>query len=99
VLDAVADREFEVQVRVANDTLLLAGLQKIANRIAAAAVLAALIIGASMLMRVETSFLILGYPGFAMILFLAAAVGGLVLLADVALHDRWTRRAQPSSPT
>jgi ubiquinone biosynthesis protein len=88
VFDAVTDREIEVQIRIANDELLLDGLQKIANRIATGAVLAALIIAASLLMRVDTAFRILGYPGFAILLFLAAALGGILLLLDIAVHDR-----------
>ena len=50
-------------------------------------------VGAAMLMRVETSFRIFGYPGLAMLLFLAAVVGGVMLLADVMMHDR------PDPPT
>jgi ubiquinone biosynthesis protein len=88
VFDAVAEREFEVKIRIANDAPLLEGLQKIANRIATGAVLAALIVSAAMLMRVETSWRILGYPGFAMLLFLAAAIGGLILLFDIVSHDK-----------
>jgi hypothetical protein len=42
-------------------------------------VLAALIVGAAMLMRVQTPFTILGYPGLAMLLFLAA--GGAFWMA------------------
>jgi ubiquinone biosynthesis protein len=94
MFDAVTEKELEVKVRVANDDLLLAGLQKIANRIATGAVLAALIIGASMLMQVDTAFRLLGYPGFAIILFLGAAIGGIILIVDVAMTDRATR-SQP----
>jgi ubiquinone biosynthesis protein len=92
LFDSVSERDLEVQVRLVNDTMLMDGLQKIANRIASGAVLAALIVGASLLMQVETDFRILGYPGLAMLLFLAAALGGVILIADVVTHDRWTRR-------
>jgi hypothetical protein len=64
------------------------GLQKIANRIATGLVLAALIIGASLLMRVDTPFRIFGYPGLAMLLFLAAAAGGFWLVLGAYLQDR-----------
>ena len=50
-------------------------------------VLAALIIGAAMLMEVETSFRILGYPGLAILCFLGAAVGGVLLVANIVTHD------------
>jgi len=92
VLDSVTDREFEIQIRVRNDLLMLDGLQKIANRIASGAILSALIVSASLLMRVETAFQILGYPGFAMLLFGAALVGAVLLLMDIVTHDRWHRK-------
>jgi predicted unusual protein kinase regulating ubiquinone biosynthesis (AarF/ABC1/UbiB family) len=92
VLDAVADREVEVRIRVTNEEVLMGGLQKVANRVASGIVVAALIVGAAMLMRVETSFRILGYPGFAMLLFTAAVVGGVLLLVSILLHDRPSSR-------
>ena len=50
-------------------------------------ILAALIVGASLLMRVETSFRLFGYPGLAMLCFLAAAAGGFWLVVHVAIKD------------
>jgi hypothetical protein len=50
-------------------------------------VLAALILGAAVLMRVETRFEILGYPGIAMLLFMSDAVGGLLLVYNIVFHD------------
>lgn len=88
VLDVIADREVEVRIRVTNEAVIMGGLQKVANRVASGLVLAALIVGAAMLMQVETSFRIFGYPGFAMLLFTAAVIGGAVLLIDIILHDR-----------
>lgn len=91
VLDAVADREVEVRIRLMNEAVMMEGLQKVANRIAMGLVLAALIIGAAMMMNVETSFRILGYPAIAIILFLTAAVGGVALVLNILAHDRRTR--------
>lgn len=93
VFDSVEERDVELKIRIVNDSLLLDGLQKIANRIATGAVLAAIIVAAAMLMRVETSFRIFGYPGLAMILFASAAALAVFLLLDVARHDRWARRS------
>src|SRR5690606_4791053 len=50
VLDTIADREVEVRVRITNEAVIMSGLQKVANRIASGVVLAALIIGAAMMM-------------------------------------------------
>jgi ABC-type polysaccharide/polyol phosphate export permease len=67
--------------------LVTRGLQKVANRIATGLVVAALIVSAAMLMQVPTSFTIFGYPGFAMVLFLAAAAFGVVLVLSIVRTD------------
>lgn len=61
----------------------MASIRKVANRITVGLVLSALIIGAALLMRVPTSFVILGYPGIAMTFFIVAAVGGLALVVSI----------------
>ena len=61
---------------------------KVANRITIGLLLAALIIGAAMLMQVETTFRIFGYPGLAMIFFLLAGAGGVVLIWTILFRDR-----------
>jgi ubiquinone biosynthesis protein len=93
IMDAIGDGAVEVNVRATDANLFMEGLQKIANRITSGIVLAALIIGASLLMRVDTDFRILGYPGLAMLCFLAAAAGGVWLLASIYMQDsRQARR-------
>jgi hypothetical protein len=51
-------------------------------------IVAALIVGAALLMQVPTSFRILGYPGLAILFFLAAALGGVVLVVSILASDR-----------
>jgi ubiquinone biosynthesis protein len=92
ILDRIADNSLEIRVRSIDERLVMEGFQKVANRIAVALVLAALIVGAAMLMRVETAFRILGYPGIAMICFFLAAMGAVVLVAQAILFDRRSRR-------
>jgi ubiquinone biosynthesis protein len=87
ILDAVANNQLEVKVDAIDEARLMTGFQKVANRITMGLVLAALIIGAAMLMHVETSFRILGYPGLAIILFLLAAGGGIALLLSILFKD------------
>jgi hypothetical protein len=43
-------------------------------------------------MRVETAWRILGYPGLAMLLFIAAAGAGLWLTLQIMLTDSQTRK-------
>lgn len=88
LFELVATNKLRVKVDAVDENLLVTTLQKIANRITLGLILAALIIGASMLMRVDTPFRVLGYPGLAMILFFAAATGGLLLAFQILRHDR-----------
>jgi predicted unusual protein kinase regulating ubiquinone biosynthesis (AarF/ABC1/UbiB family) len=87
IFDTIVQKELELKVEIREQDVIVEGLQKVANRIAIGLVLAALIVGAAMLMQVETSFRILGYPGLAMLCFLAAAGGGLWLTISVLTHD------------
>ena len=95
ILDAIAKSELEVKVRALDAKLVMEALQKIANRITMGIILAALIIGASLLMRVETPFRLFGYPGLAMLLFLAAAGGGFWLLLSIHAQDRDSEKRAP----
>jgi ubiquinone biosynthesis protein len=92
ILDTLGNNEFKVDVNAIDEKIVLEGLQKVANRVALGLVLAALIVGAAMLMRVETSFKILGYPGFAMIFFLLAAIAGLALVGTIVMTDVKARK-------
>jgi predicted unusual protein kinase regulating ubiquinone biosynthesis (AarF/ABC1/UbiB family) len=86
-LDAIANNEMEIKVDAIDEVRLMEGLQKIANRITMGLVLAALIVGAALLMRVETSFKIFGYPGIAMIFFFIAAASGMFLVFHIFFND------------
>ena len=87
ILDAIGNNALEVKVDTIDEKVLLDGLQKIANRITLGLVVAALIVGAALLMRIETSFRIFGYPGLAMIFFLLAAAAGLILVVSILFYD------------
>ena len=45
--------------------------------------------------QTETSFRILGYPGLAMLCFLAAAAGGFWLVISIFIHDHQRRKKCP----
>ncbi len=92
IMDAVNNNEVEIKVKAVDANLVMEGFEKIANRITTGIVLAALIMGASLLMRVETHFQLFGYPGLAMLCFLAAAAGGFWLVIGIFLKDRKQRK-------
>ena len=87
VLDTLAHPEMELKIKDSNTQQLMDGFQKVANRITTGLILAALIVGASLLMQVDTSFRILGYPGFAMLCFLFAGAGGAWLVLSSLFKD------------
>ena len=92
IMDVVGESQLEVKVRAPEVHLVLEGFQKIANRITTGLVLAALIIGAALLMQVPTQFEVFGYPGLAMLCFLFAAGGGFWLVLAIFLSDQRTRK-------
>jgi ubiquinone biosynthesis protein len=87
ILDAVANDELEVKIRATDANLFMTGFQKVANRIATGVITAALIIGAALLMQVQTSFTVFGYPGLAMLCFIAAAAVGFYLVFSILIQD------------
>ena len=102
ILDAAANNEFGIKMDAGIDgPQMMVGLQKVANRITLGLLLASLIIGAALLVRVPTSFTILGYPGIAMLFFLAAGAGAVILLFQIVITDVRQSRAQrgPHVPT
>jgi len=101
ILDRVASNSLEVKVDAIDEKMLLEGFIKVANRITMGLILASLIVGAALLMRVETSFRILGYPGLAIVCFLCAAGGGVALVGNILWadhkHRQRTARTAPGS--
>jgi ubiquinone biosynthesis protein len=92
ILDTIGNNELKIDVDTIDEKAVVEGLQKVANRITLGLILASLIVGAAMLMRVETSFRILGYPGFPMIFFLLAAIAGVGLVITIVMTDVKARR-------
>jgi predicted unusual protein kinase regulating ubiquinone biosynthesis (AarF/ABC1/UbiB family) len=91
ILDAVGNAELNVNVKPSETEFLVESARRVANRITTGLILAALIVGAALLMRVPTSFQLFGYPGLAMICFLAAASGGFWLLLSIVWQDHKTK--------
>jgi len=91
IIDAISNNELKISVDAIDERTLIVGFQKVANRITVGLILASLIVGAAMLMRVDTSFRIWGYPGLAIIFFLVAAGGGIALLINILFYDKSNR--------
>lgn len=92
ILDALGNAELNVKVKPVDTQFLVESAQKVANRITTGLILAALIVGAALLMQVQTSFQIMGYPGLAIICFLAAAFGGTWLVVNILWQDHKSKQ-------
>lgn len=87
IVDLIAENELKLAVDALDERRLLRGIQKVANRITAGLVLAALIVGASITMHIDSSVTFLGYPVLSVSFFLLAAVGGLFLVFKTVFSD------------
>ncbi|MDT0644560.1 AarF/UbiB family protein [Zunongwangia sp. F363] len=87
ISENLANNELKIQIDAIDEKRVTDGFQKVANRITLGLIIAATIIGAAMLMQVPSSFTIFGYPGLAILLFLLAAAGGIVLSYIIVFKD------------
>jgi predicted unusual protein kinase regulating ubiquinone biosynthesis (AarF/ABC1/UbiB family) len=92
ILDSLGAAELNVNVKPQETEFLIESAQKVANRITTGLILAALIVGAALLMRIQTDFILFGYPGFAIICFIAAAGGGFWLLFNILWQDHKSKQ-------
>ena len=75
VMDALAEGQLTLNIQGIDEKELMRGVQKLANRVSAGVIIAALIIGAAMLMRIDTRSKLFGYPSIAIVCFLAGRAG------------------------
>jgi predicted unusual protein kinase regulating ubiquinone biosynthesis (AarF/ABC1/UbiB family) len=87
VMDALAEGQMTLNIQGIDERELMRGIQKLANRVTAGLVIAALIIGAAMLMQIDTEAKLFGYPTVAIVCFMAAAAAGVWLILSSFLHD------------
>jgi ubiquinone biosynthesis protein len=92
IMNSLASNELVLQVNAIDEKYLMTGFQKVANRLTVGLILAAIIIGAALMMHVETNLTILGYPAIAIIFFLLAAFGGLFLAFSILFHDERSKK-------
>lgn len=93
LLDSASKGELQMKVEAIDEKELLRGMRQIANRVTMGLVLAALVVAAAMLMQVETSSTLFGYPTIAIVCFLVAFLGALALLVAIIREGRRQQRA------
>jgi len=87
VMDELAEGQLTLNVQGIDDKELMRGVQKLANRITTGMVVAALVIAAALILRIDVSPKLFGYPALAIVLFAIAATAAGWLLVNIALSD------------
>ena len=98
LLRTLADNRFKVHVAGREEARLIEGIQKVANRITAGVIAAAMIVGASMIMRIRTDHQIFGYPALALVMFVIAVGLGTALIVASLVTDRRTKPNEHKDP-
>jgi ubiquinone biosynthesis protein len=92
VLDALAQGQFTVNIQGIDEREIMRSAQKLANRVTAGLLVASLIVGAALIMRIQTHARLFGYPAVAIVLFLCAAAAAIWLFVSIQLHDEPQRK-------
>lgn len=87
LMNLISENKLKLNVEAIDEKNLMVSLQKIANRITAGLVIASLIVGAALIMRIDTPWQILGYPGLALVLFMSAFMAGSILVWNIFSKD------------
>lgn len=92
ITERMAANEFELKIQALDEDRLTDGFQKVANRITSGLIIAAMIIGAALLMRIPSSYSILGYGILPFIFFIIAISLGLYLVYNIMFRDEHYRK-------
>jgi len=91
ILALLAENRLQMKVTGLEESRLMENLQKIANRVSAGIVTAALILAAAMMMKVETGWHLFGYPAIAFMLMFIGVFLGLGIVLSALIFDRRAR--------
>ncbi len=91
ILALLAENRLQMKVTGLEESRLMENLQKIANRVSAGIVTAALILAAALMMKVNTGWHLFGYPAIAMVLMMIGVVLGLGIILSALIFDRRAR--------
>jgi predicted unusual protein kinase regulating ubiquinone biosynthesis (AarF/ABC1/UbiB family) len=97
-LSLLAENRLQVRITGLQESRLMENLQKIANRIAAGVVVAALILASAMLLRGSGPGTTNRYEWLALVLFLVATALGLALVISALFRDRKARPREERGP-
>lgn len=88
MMELVASNKLRVHVDAIDEKALIQGIQKVANRITAGLIVAAMIVGASNMMNSDSSLRLFGYPAFPIALFAFSTFMGAIMVINIMRSDR-----------
>ncbi len=91
IMALLAENRLQMKVTGLEESRLMENLQKIANRVAAGIISAALIMAAALMMKIDTGWHLFGYPLIALVLLMIGVVLGLGIVTSALLFDRRAR--------
>lgn len=92
IIENLASNEFELKVNAIDQDRFTDGFQKVANRITSGLIIAAMIIGAALLMRIPSTYQIMGYGVLPFIFFIIAIGLGFYLVYSILFKDETFRK-------
>lgn len=98
LLRTLADNRFRVHLAGLEEAYLIESMQKIANRITAGVIAAAMVVGAALIMDVPTRHTLFGYPILALFMLAVATVLAGALLFNSLIRDRRARPRAEKDP-
>jgi predicted unusual protein kinase regulating ubiquinone biosynthesis (AarF/ABC1/UbiB family) len=98
ILSLLSENKLQVRMTGLEESHLMESLQKIANRIAAGLVTAALIMASSLMMRIESNHTLFGYPAMALVLFFVGAGLGIAIVLSALLGDHKAKPHEERGP-
>jgi predicted unusual protein kinase regulating ubiquinone biosynthesis (AarF/ABC1/UbiB family) len=93
ILHTLAENRLAVHVEGLEETRMMENMQKIANRIATGVVIAALLIGAALMARLNEGPRLFGYPWLATVFLIVAAILGILLIINSLRRDGLVSKA------
>jgi ubiquinone biosynthesis protein len=99
VMETLSSGELTLNIRGIDEREIMRSVQKLANRVTTGLIVAALVIGAGLIMRIHTETKLFGYPALAIVLFLFAAVIAVSVIVSILVNDLPQRnRRRGSAP-
>ena len=87
ITENLANNNLQIKVDAIDENRFTDAFQKVANRITLGLIIAAMIVGAALLIQIPTKSTILGYPSLAIIMFFIAAFLGFYLIYNIIKND------------